>query len=54
MRAVIGVRPGGVDDPNSKVWQPLQDGFFEQVFFICDGFGEDDQDEEIAQDFESE
>ena len=54
MRAVIGVRPSGVDDPDDEIRQPLQDGFFEQVFFVRDGFREDDEDEEIAQYFEPE
>ena len=54
MRAVIVECPCGVDDPDDQIGQPLKHGFLEQVFFVRDGFGEDDEDEEESQDFEAE
>ena len=51
---MIGIGPGSIENPHDEIGQPGCDGFFEEVFLVRDGFGEDDEDEEESQDFEAE
>ena len=54
LRAVVGICPCGVDDPDDEIGQPCCYGFFEKFFLVGKGFGKDSEDKEEAQDFETE
>ena len=51
---VIGISPCRIDEPHDQIRQPLRKSLFEQVFFICNRFSEDDEDKEEAQNLKSE